>query len=388
MEDFNFCSRTRIIFGKGRETEVGEHIKPFAKKVLVHYGGDYLEKNGTLDRIITSLKASGVEPVLFDGVVPNPRLSVVKKGIALCRKEGIEFVLAIGGGSAIDSSKAIALGVPYDGDVWDFYTGKAEPKTALKVGTILTIPGSGSEMSESSIITNEADDTKYGIDNQLIVPEFSILNPEMCFTIPPFFMSAGLADILSHQFERYFTPTKFCLFSDHLLEGAMQAVIALSPKILKDPQNYDYCAEFMWLATISHNGVLDAGRQSDWASHRIEHEISALYDITHGAGMAIIFPAWMKHVKTTDLDRFVRLGTRVFGVNPDGLGKEQIADLTIKAVEDFFASLNLKITLSEAEVPTDRFSEMADKALGRSETIGRFQKLAHDDIVAVLKLAV
>ncbi|SNY92362.1 hypothetical protein SAMN04515647_2616 [Cohaesibacter sp. ES.047] len=388
MEDFNFCSRTKIVFGRGKENEVGLQVKPFADKVLLHYGGDYLEKNGILDRIVGSLKASGVEPVLFDGVVPNPRLSVVKEGIALCRKEGIGFILAIGGGSAIDSSKAIALGVPYEGDVWDFYTGKAEPETALKVGTILTIPGSGSEMSESSIITNEADDTKYGIDNALIVPEFSILNPEMCFTIPPFFMASGLADILSHQFERYFTPTKFCLFSDHLLEGAMQAVIALAPKILEAPQNYDYCAEFMWLATISHNGVLDAGRQSDWASHRIEHEISALYDITHGAGMAIIFPAWMKHVKSTDLDRFARLGTRVFGIDPNGRSKDEIADLTIKAVADFFASLNLKISLADAKVPTDRFDEMASKALGRSDAIGRFRKLAHDDIVAILKLAV
>lgn len=387
MENFVFKSGTRIIFGKDAENSVGEHIAKYSHKVLIHYGGDYLKEFGILDRIIKSLEKNGIEYVVLDGVVPNPRLSLVYKGINICKEENIDFVLAIGGGSAIDSSKAIALGTKYDGDVWDFYSGKATPKAALKVGTVLTIPGSGSEMSESSIITNEEKNLKCGIDCELIVPEFSILNPEMCYTIPPYLMSCGIADILSHLFERYFTTTKSSILSDHLLEGAMKAVLEVGPNIKKDPKNYDYCSEIMWLATVSHNGMLDAGRVSDWGSHRIEHEISALYDITHGAGMAIVFPAWMKYVKNENMKRFEQLATRVFGV-PNGEDKQAVVDSGIARLEEFSKSLGLKTTLTEAGVPVDRFEEMAVKAIGDSEFVGRFKQLKKDDIVEILKLAI
>lgn len=387
MENFVFKSGTRIVFGKDAENTVGEYIAKYSRKVLIHYGGDYLKEFGILDRIIKSLEKNGIEYVVLDGVVPNPRLSLVYEGIKICKEENIDFVLAIGGGSAIDSSKAIALGAKYDGDVWDFYSGKATPKSALKVGTVLTIPGSGSEMSESSIITNEEKNLKCGIDCELIVPEFSILNPEMCYTIPPYLMSCGIADILSHLFERYFTTTKSSVLSDHLLEGAMKAVLEVGPKIKKDPKNYDYCSEIMWLATVSHNGMLDAGRVSDWGSHRIEHEISALYDITHGAGMAIVFPAWMKYVKNENMERFEQLATRVFGV-PNGEDKQAIVDSGIARLEGFFKSLGLKTTLTEAGVPVDRFEEMALKAIGGSEFVGRFKQLKKDDIVEILKLAI
>lgn len=387
MENFVFKSGTRIVFGKNSENTVGEYIAKYSRKVLIHYGGDYLKEFGILDRIIKSLEKNGIEYVVLDGVVPNPRLSLVYEGIKICKEENIDFVLAIGGGSAIDSSKAIALGAKYDGDVWDFYSGKATPKSALKVGTVLTIPGSGSEMSESSIITNEEKNLKCGIDCELIVPEFSILNPEMCYTIPPYLMSCGIADILSHLFERYFTTTKSSVLSDHLLEGAMKAVLEVGPKIKKDPKNYNYCSEIMWLATVSHNGMLDAGRVSDWGSHRIEHEISALYDITHGAGMAIVFPAWMKYVKNENMERFEQLATRVFGV-PNGEDKQAIVDSGIARLEEFFKSLGLKTTLTEAGVPVDRFEEMALKAIGNSEFVGRFKQLKKDDIVEILKLAI
>ncbi|GAA0180402.1 iron-containing alcohol dehydrogenase [Clostridium sediminicola] len=387
MENFTFKSATKIIFGKDAENTVGEHVIKHSRKVLIHYGGDYLKEFGILDRIIKSLEKNGVECVVLDGVVPNPRLSLVYKGIEICKKENIDFVLAIGGGSAIDSSKAIALGTKYDGDVWDFYSGKATPKEALKVGTILTIPGSGSEMSESSIITNEEKNLKCGIDCELIVPEFSILNPEMCYTIPPYFMSCGIADILSHLFERYFTPTKSSVLSDYLLEGAMKAILEVGPKMKKEPKNYDNCAEIMWLATVSHNGMLDAGRITDWASHRIEHEISALYDITHGAGMAIIFPAWMKYVKNVNIDRFVQLATRVFGVENEN-NKEIVVEKGIACLEEFFKSLGLKITLTEAGIPVDRFEEMEIKAIGNSDHIGNFKQLKKGDIVEILKLAI
>lgn len=386
MEDFTFKSATRIIFGKGAENTVGDYVSKYSKKVLVHYGGDYLKEFGILDRILKSLEKNGIEYVVLDGVVPNPRLSLVYKGIEICKREKIDFVLAIGGGSAIDSSKAIALGTKYDGDVWDFYCGKATPKEALKVGTVLTIPGSGSEMSESSIITNEEENSKRGIDCELIVPEFSILNPEMCYTIPPYLMSCGIADILSHQLERYFTPTKSSILSDYLLEGAMKAILDVAPRMMEDPKNYDNCAEIMWLATVSHNGMLDAGRISDWGSHRIEHEISALYDITHGAGMAIVFPAWMKYVKNENIHRFVQLATRVFWV-PMEKDKETVANKGIACLEEFFKSLGLSTKLSEAKIPTDKFNEMAEKAVGNEGYVGKFKKINKDDIVKILKLA-
>ncbi|WDV47976.1 iron-containing alcohol dehydrogenase [Clostridiaceae bacterium M8S5] len=387
MDNFNFKSTTRIIFGKDMEKSVGKHVLKYSKKILLHYGGEYLKELGILDRIIDSLQESNIDYVILNGVVPNPRLSLVRKGVEICKKENIDFVLAVGGGSAIDSAKAIALGAMYDGDVWDFYNGKATPQSALKVGTVLTIPGSGSEMSESSIITNEEENLKCGIDIDLIVPEFSVLNPEMCYTIPDYLMSCGIADILSHLLERYFTTTENSILSDYLLEGAMKAVLEVGPLLKKDPKNYDYCAEIMWLATVAHNGMLDAGRTSDWASHRIEHEISALYDITHGAGMAIVFPAWMKYVQNQNIDRFMQLSIRVFGVDKE-LDKNYIVQEGIKKFEEFLISLGLKIKLSEAGVPIDKFEEMAQKALNGSQTLGRFKKLNKDDIIEILKLAI
>lgn len=385
MQNFDYKIATRVIFGKGRENEVGTHVSKYSKKVLIHYGGDYLKEFGILDRITKSLEQNNIEYVILDGVVPNPRLSLVKEGIKICKEQNIDFILAIGGGSAIDSSKAIAMGVEYDLDVWDFYTGKATPKKALKVGVVLTIPGSGSEMSESSIITNEEENLKCGIDTEIIMPEFAILNPEMCYTIPPYLLSCGIADTLTHLFERYFTPTKNVVITDYMIEGAMKALLEIGPKLKKDPKNYDYCAEFMWIATIAHNGTMDVGRSSDWGSHRIEHEISALYDITHGAGMAIIYPAWMKYVKDQDIDRFNQLATRVFGVT--NTNKEEASNEGIQCVEEFFKSLGLKTTLTEANIPLDRFEEMSKKAVGEAGFIGRFQQLEEKDIIEILNIA-
>ncbi|WP_273327074.1 iron-containing alcohol dehydrogenase [Vallitalea guaymasensis] len=385
MQNFECKLGTRVVFGEGRENEVGKYVAGYSKKVLIHYGGDYLKEYGILDRITKSLEENNIEYVIFDGVVPNPRLSLVNEGIKICREQDIDFILAVGGGSAIDSSKAIALGTMYDGDVWDFYTGQATPEKALKVGVVLTIPGSGSEMSESSIITNEKENLKCGIDTEVIVPEFAILNPEMCYTIPPYLLSCGIADTLTHLFERYFTPTKNVVITDYLIEGAMKALLEIGPKLKEDPKNYDYCAEFMWIATIAHNGTMDVGRASDWGSHRIEHEISALYDITHGGGMAIIYPAWMKYVKNQDIDRFNQLATRVFGI--DNTDKEEAADEGIKKVEEFFRTLGLKTTLTEADIPLDRFEEMAEKAVGEAGFVGRFKRLEVKDIIEILNIA-
>lgn len=387
MLDFQYKSATKIVFGKGKENEVGKHLKEHGSKILLHHPGGVLEELGVIERVKKSLSENNIEYVELSGVVPNPRLSLVYEGIDICKKENIDMILAVGGGSAIDSSKAIAMGAVYDGDVWDFFAGKSEPKEALKIATILTIPGSGSEMSESSIISNEELKLKSGVDSPVIVPEFSILNPEMCQTIPKRLLAAGIADILSHLLERYFTPTKGLYLSDYLLEGAMKSIMEVGPKLLEDPKNYDLCSEFMWTATVSHNGILDTGRASDWGSHRIEHEISAFYDVTHGAGMAIIFPAWMKYVMNKDIERFARMATNVFDIEKTNKSSEELAKEGISAMEEFFKSLGLSTSLIESEIPCDRFEEMAAKAVGSAGHVGRFMEITKDDIVNILELA-
>lgn len=386
MLDFQYNNRSKIVFGKGKENEVGKHVAEHSKKVLLHYGGNSVVRLGLIDRVKASLDAEGIDYVELAGVVPNPRLSLVHEGVEMCKKEAIDFVLAVGGGSVIDSAKAIAMGAKYDGDVWDFYAGKLEPAEALKIGTILTIPGSGSEMSESSILSNDALELKSGVDTGIIAPTFSILNPEMCHTIPKHLLAAGIADIMSHLLERYFTTTKNLYITDHLLEGAMRSVVEIGPKLLESPDDYDLCAEFMWTATIAHNGMLDTGRSSDWGSHRIEHEISALYDVTHGAGMAIVFPAWMTYVMEEDLERFGRLARYVFDIRDE----EDLRDLGLKgihAMKSFFESMGLATSLSDAEIPCDRFEEMAKKAVGSAGHVGRFKEITVKDIVNILEIA-
>lgn len=385
MENFVFQSATKIIFGNDTIDKVGEHASGYGKKVLLHYGGSYAERSGLLQRVEDSLTASNIPYITLGGVVPNPRLSLVQEGIALCRKESIDLIIALGGGSVIDSAKAIAVGVCYDGDVWDFYDGKASPQGALPLGVVLTIPGAGSEMSNSTVISRDEGMLKRAMASPYVVPQFSLVNPEVCYSIPPHLMAAGIADMLAHLFERYFTPTPMAELSDRLLEGAMQALVTVAPKLMKDPTNYDLCAEIMWVATIAHNGILDAGRVTDWTSHRIEHEMSALYNVTHGVGLAIVFPAWMKYTRDVDVHRYVQLATRVFGV-PSGADVTAIADKGIEAVENFFIALGLPTTFAQAKIPTDRFEEMAEKAVWAG-SLGNFTKIGKDDVLSILELA-
>lgn len=376
MENFSFKSATEIIFGKGCFEKVGEYIKPHAKKVLLHYGGELIKELGIYQRVIQSLQQNQIEFIELAGVVPNPRLSLVEKGIQLCRQEGIDFILAVGGGSVIDSAKAISLGVPYEGDVWDFFSGKKSPISSLKVGVVLTIPGAGSEMSESSIITREEDFTKAVCDTPLNVPTFALLDPSVCLTIPPYLMSCGIADILSHLMERYFSPTQNVALSDALLEGAMRTIIDLGKKYQLNPQDEDVLAEIMWTATVAHNGMIACGRLADWSSHRIEHEISAIYDLTHGAGMAVVFPAWLKYVNKVNPLKIRQFSKNVFSTK-DG----------IKALEDFFHALGLQTTLKALNLPKAHFELMAKKALCGRETMGNYVKLNQQDIVNILDIA-
>lgn len=388
MENFKFVSPTKIIFGKNEYVNIAKYIKPYSQNILIHFEGDgsLIQKLGILEVVISSLKKENINFQLLGGVIPNPQLSLVRKGIEICRKENIDFILAIGGGSVIDSAKAISIGTTYEGDVWDFFSSKAIPKSSLKVGVILTIPGSGSEMSESSIISCEELKAKNVCDSDYNFPVFSVLDPQVCYTIPKHLIAAGVADIMSHLLERYFSNISNVELSNSLLEATMRTVVKFGSKILEEPTNYNNCSQIMWAASIAHNGMIAAGRIADWTSHRIEHEISALYNITHGLGMAIIFPAWMKYVKNTNLDLFCQFAQKVFGIYSD-TSKEKTANLGIKALEKFFVSLGLKLKLSEFGIDDKNFELIASKALAGNKTLGRFQKLNKNDIVEILKLS-
>lgn len=388
MRGFEFCNKTRIIFGKGTEARVGAETAKRSDRVLLHYGSGSIKKSGLYDQIVSSLDLAGVERVELAGVQPNPRLSLVREGIRICRENDIKFILAIGGGSVIDSAKAIAVGVPYDGDVWDFFVGSSFPRSALGVGTVLTIPAAGSESSGSSVITNTEGNYKLGLTDDLLRPDFSILNPELSFTLPPFQTACGAADIMAHIMERYFTNTKKVELSDRLCEAAMKTLINNAPLCIQNADDYDARAEMMWTGCVAHNDLLGLGRNEDWASHGIEHEISAIYDIAHGAGLACVFPAWMKKVCRSNIPRFVQFASRVWNVEIDSFDQEKTAQLGIARLEEFFRSIGLVTTLAEMGIKNDRLEEMADKCTkGAGTTIGSFAKLDRGTVLAILKSA-
>jgi alcohol dehydrogenase YqhD (iron-dependent ADH family) len=388
MENFTFHNPTKIIFGKGTENNVGAELKKYADRVLLCYGGGSIKKSGLYDRVINSLKENGIYHTELSGVKPNPRLSLVQEGIELCRTNNIKFILAVGGGSAIDTAKAIAVGVPYEGNVWDFYDGKAVVKTALPVGTILTIPAAGSEASNSSVITNEDGWFKKGLTTQYIMPVFSILNPELTYTLPAYQTACGAADMMAHIMERYFTNVKNVDLTDRLCEATLRTIINNVPVAISNPEDYDSRAEVMWAGTVAHNNSLDPGRIGDWASHGIEHELSALYDIAHGAGLSIIFPAWMKYVYKHDMERFVQFAVRVWDVDLSFTSPEAIALEGINRMIEFFKKIGLPVTLKDAGITEDKYAEMADKCTNFGKwTVGNFVKLNREDIVNIYKLA-
>ncbi|MDN5317553.1 MAG: alcohol dehydrogenase [Thermoanaerobacterium sp.] len=388
MENFDFVCPTKIIFGKETEIRVGEEVKKYSNKIMLIYGGGSIKRTGLYDKVINSLRENHIEYIELSGVKPNPRLSLVNEGIKICRENNIDFILAVGGGSVIDTAKAIAVGVLYDGDVWDIFLGKAEIKRALPVGVILTLAATGSEASDSAVITNEDGWYKKGIHSDLIRPQFAIMNPELLYTLPAYQTAAGAADIMAHIMERYFTNVKNVDLTDRLCEATLKTVINNVPKLIEDPTDYDARAEVMWAGTIAHNGLLDTGRIGDWASHRIEHELSAIYDIAHGAGLAIIFPAWMKYVYKHDLDRFVQFAVKVWDVDLTYTDREAIALEGIKRLENFFRSIGLPVTLKDANIPYDKFAEMANKCTSNgTATVGQFVKLGKEDIINIYNIA-
>ena len=388
MENFEFRNPTKIVFGRGAEDKVGAEAAAYSKKILLHFGGGSVKKTGLFDRVTTSLRKAGVDWVELGGVLPNPRLSLVYEGVRLCKTYGLGLVLAVGGGSAIDSAKAIAMGAVTESDVWDFYLGKGAPTAALPVGTVLTLPAAGSEASTGTVITKEEGRLKRAVNSELIYPRFSILNPELAFTLPAFQVACGAVDIMAHLMERYFTNVEHVAFTDRLLEATMKTIIANAPLVLENRWNYDAWAEVMWAGTIAHNNLLNTGRVGDWGSHDIEHEISGIYDVAHGAGLAVVFPAWMKFVLHHDLRRFVQWAVRVWNVELNVFDPEAVAREGVARMEAFFRSFGIGTTLGELGVGDDRIDEMADKCTdGDTRAVGNFVKLDRAAVAKILRLA-
>jgi len=389
MDNFTFYSPTFFAFGKDTENQVGEYVKQFGgSKVLVHYGGSSAKKSGLLDRVEASLKKEGIPYVMLGGVKPNPRSGLVYEGIDLCRKEGVDFVLAVGGGSVIDSSKAIAAGVVYDGDFWDFYSGKWIEE-ALPVGTILTIAAAGSEGSPDSVITKEEGMFKRGASGNAIRPKFSILNPALTETLPPHQTAAGATDIMAHLYERYLTNSKDVEVTDRLIEGLLLTMRHEAPRVIADPHNYEARANIMWAGMVAHNHICGVGRSQDWNSHVIEHELSALYDCAHGAGLAVTMPAVFKYVMNHDINRFARVATRVWGCEMDFDHPEVTALEGINAFQNFLISLGMpknfeELGAKEEDIP--KLAEICCRGDGRDGTISGFVTLTEEDVQNIYRM--
>ncbi|MDY0236821.1 MAG: iron-containing alcohol dehydrogenase [Gudongella sp.] len=386
MKNFSFNAPTNLVFGKGSVSELPKLIEGKYKKILLHYGGGSIKKNGVYDDVINALDGLDIEVFELGGVKPNPKLSLVRKGVELVKKEGIDLILAVGGGSSIDSSKAIALGAMSDIDVWDYFMRKAEPEKALDVGVVLTIPATGSEASMGTVITNEKESLKLSVNHPMLRPQFAIMDPEYTLSLPKEQTFAGVMDILSHIFERYFTSVKNVELTDALAEATMRTVIDNAYRLLEDPNDYNARAEIMLSGTIAHNGLLGIGRVDDWASHGLGHQLSALYGTTHGVSLAIMFPAWMKYVYRNNLEIFNKFAINVFGVMDIGKSAEHIALEGIKEFEDFLRDIDLPTTFSAAEIPTNEIERMATAAVIHG-SLGNLRKITKEDAINIYNLA-
>jgi len=386
MLDFKFISPTQFIVGRNAEESLVSEASKLGDKILLHYGGGSIKKSGLYDQVKQHLAEAGVSYVELGGVKPNPVLSMVHQGIDLCRSEGVTGILAVGGGSVIDSAKAIAIGVPFPGDVWDFYTGKSEAREALPVGIILTIPAAGSEGSNGSVITDEDTQSKFAYGSDLIRPVFSLMNPELTYTLSSYQTGCGVVDMISHVMERYFTNTENVDLTDRLGEAVMRSVINIAPRVFADPEDYEARAELMWASTIAHTDIVGLGRNDNWASHQIEHELSAQYDVAHGAGLSVIFPAWMTRVRKDNLPRFVQFATRVWDVDYTAGREDDVALEGIRRLRDFFDSIGMPTSLSSLGVKDNRYDIMADKAM-RDGPFGEIRKLSREDVIAIYTLA-
>ena len=388
MINFRFSCPTEMIFGKDVQSTAGKETKKYGSKVLLHYGSSHIKKSGLYDQVIKSLIDAGVDFVELGGVQPNPRLSLVREGIQLCHDSGVDFILAVGGGSVIDSAKAIAAGALYDGDVWDFYTKGVQPAQALSIGVVLTIPAAGSESSNSSVITDLDNSNKRHMEGAALLPKFALMNPELTYTLPPYQTACGASDIMAHTMERYFTQEPDVDLTDRLCEATLKTIIGNVPVVLADPQNYAARAEIMWAGSIAHNDILGTGRIGDWASHMIEHELSGINDVAHGAGLAIIFPAWMRYVYKHNVSRFAQFAVRVWNIEMDYFNPEKTALAGIDAIKAYFRSIGLPVSLTEIGITPEHYERIAENCRRTGDNaVGSFVPLQSKDIIEILKIA-
>lgn len=385
MLNFNLQIPTRIIFGRDKINELGKEVSKYGSRVLLVYGGGSIKKSGLYERIVQIFAESGISYAELSGVQPNPRITSVREGVRLCRENDVDLVLAVGGGSTIDCAKIIAAGVKYEGDPWDFFTRKARISGALPIGTVLTLAATGSEMNVNAVISNDDTGQKFGTGSPHLYPRFSILDPQYTFTVPAFQTAAGTADIISHIFEQYFSPTPGGFVQDRMAEAMLKTCIHYGPIAIAEPVSYEARANLMWTGTLALNGLLSTGRHTDWGVHDIEHVISAMYDVTHGLGLAILIPHWMRHVLSDrTVPKLAEYARQVWGITGDD--DFAVAQKGIEKTADFFRSLGLADNLREIGVEESRLEEMAGQASAHLP-LGAFGQLNRDDILAILRAA-
>lgn len=392
IKDFNFYAPTRVVFGKSSEEKIAELVMAYQpKKVMIHYGGGSAERSGLLDVVRNQLRQAGLDFVELGGVVPNPLLSKVQEGIVLCKKENVDFILAVGGGSVIDSAKAIGYGVKYDGDVWDFWAGKATPKECMPIGVVLTIPAAGSEMSSSCVITKDEGLIKRGINSDLCRCKFVVMNPERTYTLPPYQTAAGATDIMMHTMERYFSKYEDMTLTDTIAEALLRTVKNAALFVMEHPEDYRNRAQIMWAGSLAHNDLTECGLEKDFATHRLEHELSALFGVTHGAGLAAIWPSWARYVKDKHLSRFVQFAVNVMGIENDFAHPDETAEKGIRAIEEFYRKIGMPTNIRELlgrEITADEIEEMVNKcSRGGTITLGAMEVLDTQAMRTIYEMA-
>ncbi len=383
MNNFIFQNPTKLIFGKDTLSQLQQELPQYGSNILLVYGGGSIKRNGLYDAVLKQLQEINANIFELSGVEPNPRVSTARRGIELCKTENIDFILAVGGGSTIDCTKAIAAGAKSSEDIWDIVTKKAQADDALPFGTVLTLAATGSEMNAGSVITNWETKEKHGWGSPHTFPRFSILDPVNTFSVPKDQTIYGIVDMMSHALEHYFHPEGNTILQDYMVEGLLRTVIETGPKLLKNLESYEHRATILYSGTMALNGMINMGYQGDWASHNLEHAVSAVHDIPHGGGLAILFPHWMEHTLETDVSRFKQLAERVFNVDPAGKSDHEIALAGIQALRDFWNQIGAPSRLADYDIKADSIEEMADKTVIAQPKFGNFQKLTREDTVAI-----
>ena len=392
MKDFNFYAPTRVVFGRNSEEQLSQLVRQYGgTKVLVHYGGGSARRSGLLDKVEKMLQEAQIPYVELGGVVPNPLLSKVREGIELARREQVDFILAVGGGSVIDSAKAIGYGVGYDGDIWDFWDGKAVPQSCLPIGVMLTIPAAGSEMSSSCVVTNDEGMLKRGVNSDLCRCKFAIMNPERTYTLPPYQTAAGATDIMMHTMERYFSKYEDATLTDAISEALLRTVRDSVFEVLRTPEDYRNRAAIMWASSLSHNDLTECGTEKDFACHKLEHELSGLFGVTHGAGLAAIWGSWARYVMDRHLSRFVQFAVNVMGVTNDFANPRATALKGIDAIQQFYHAIGMPTNIPELigrQATDDEIRELVEKcSRGGKMNIGAMEVLTPTDMTAIYKAA-